>query len=552
MLALRAPNYNISRTIAQQYKYGSAILPTSTVNMETPNKYRDRYISSISFGDALAPLQYNDIGYSDNTFLLNDTENKAEVLEGILTSMNNAYNNLNDKDLHIFKIYTKNVSDVLNRIDEEIFTTVDEDINNYYLKCNAQLELREDLADTPITEIRLGVDKHFILLVTDFYDKMQWSDTFLTIGLIPTLFSDYKSKFNAQELKYFEELVHRSQLKRIVNSVVTDLFQQIFTTDKYEESIKNAAKNAAISNLVYTAIENCRRSVSQASRNAEAALDTYAQAKREYYEASNRLDLLENRREEMQEEYKTAFNMEGIVDIDFNDVYNTIKIAFRAPVTFYDVDEVECMLHSVTDENLIKFFTKVFIENKYTLYLYSQFNYSTRGNNFQAPGNISHSTLNDYNAMYNPHTHFYGCLGDYKPRLLDAQAKQDLLLFNNIALASLKSINFRDGAVISRWKSDLIDAFEYDSLLININCLEDEYGNKYSIKDIVNDEEPQEPQPELTDEDNAALDAALAQATALANGTVETQETFTEEDEVALEQMIDEERHPEIEEEFIW
>ena len=59
--------------------------------------------------------------------------------------------------------------------------------------------------------------------------------------------------------------------------------------------------------------------------------------------------------------------------------------------------------------------------------------------------------------MFNPHIHYYSCLGDYLPQIIEAHAKKDLVLFNNLAIASTRSINFRDGAVMNRWLDTLLN-----------------------------------------------------------------------------------------------
>jgi hypothetical protein len=120
----------------------------------------------------------------------------------------------------------------------------------------------------------------------------------------------------------------------------------------------------------------------------------------------------------------------------------------------------------------------------------SSFMYGVRGEDspFRSPGEVPIEILESYKALYNPHTYFFSCLGDYKPQLINAQAQQDLLMFNNIALASVKSINFRDGAVMNRWCNTLRSYVETSGWMqqkvLNIKCLEDEEGNFHSINDI--------------------------------------------------------------------
>ena len=99
--------------------------------------------------------------------------------------------------------------------------------------------------------------------------------------------------------------------------------------------------------------------------------------------------------------------------------------------------------------------------------------------------------LANYNCWYNPHTHFYNCLGDYEPQLRKLHNEKDLLMYNNVAIASTKSINFRDGAVTRRWLEDItrwVDAEPnynpYSISLIDIKAFEDEQGNLHSFREL--------------------------------------------------------------------
>jgi hypothetical protein len=188
------------------------------------------------------------------------------------------------------------------------------------------------------------------------------------------------------------------------------------------------------------------------------------------------------------EEINAAIQIEGIktVAVGNND---SLYITFVAPATFFNTDEAELVINNMPDNWVKQFFTDVFLEQKYKLHLYSKFMFSYEaGRNFNPPGSESADILQSFNAMYNPHLYFFNCLGDYRPQLADAQAHQDLLIFNNLALASTKSINFRDGTVMNRWRNSL---YEYSqdngytaSCLLNSKCLEDEDGNRLSIREV--------------------------------------------------------------------
>ena len=110
---------------------------------------------------------------------------------------------------------------------------------------------------------------------------------------------------------------------------------------------------------------------------------------------------------------------------------------------------------------------------------------------FRSPGSLNTSTMYDNDALFNPHIQYYSCLGDYQAELRAAQAKGDLLIYNNLCVSSLSSLNFRDGTVINRFLTDLNQQIEYDyengdDTIRNIctsKCLEDKQGNRISIRD---------------------------------------------------------------------
>ena len=144
-----------------------------------------------------------------------------------------------------------------------------------------------------------------------------------------------------------------------------------------------------------------------------------------------------------------------------------------------------------------QFFTDVFLEQKYKLMLYSPFYFDfDRQRSFRAPSSISGDELESNESLFNPHLFFYSCLGDYKAQLIDMQSKGDLLMYNNIALASLKSINFRDGAVINRWK-DFLGSLSRDNYttgpMLRSKCLIDTDGNIHSLDEIYFNTTEQEP-----------------------------------------------------------
>ena len=108
---------------------------------------------------------------------------------------------------------------------------------------------------------------------------------------------------------------------------------------------------------------------------------------------------------------------------------------------------------------------------------------------FRKPGAMDAAKMINYKGFFNPHIFFYNCLGDYESILRNMHAKQDLLMFVNTMIASTKSVNLRDGAVMNRWRDAIVSWFNdcYDSYTANqmmtIKCLQDEEGNLLSLEE---------------------------------------------------------------------
>ena len=213
----------------------------------------------------------------------------------------------------------------------------------------------------------------------------------------------------------------------------------------------------------------------------------YERLLNEYYNANIILNNLKESEDTVRDEIKTVLKSEYVCKYTLPG--NSIALVLKAPISFYDVEEYECAIKNMNPDSFAyKFFKDIFKDNKYELYVTAMFTLNFSPNsNFNRPGGTPINVLNEANALFNPHIHFFSCLGDYLPQLTKAHAEKDLLMFYNIALASLRSINFKDGTVINRWKEYLDnlvnDYVEYSDLILNLKCLKDSNGNFYSINE---------------------------------------------------------------------
>ena len=254
--------------------------------------------------------------------------------------------------------------------------------------------------------------------------------------------------------------------------------------------LKEIRIKAAINALSAARLSNARNTMYQAQDHAQNSLEAYSRYKKQYYEAQDIVRTLENNEEQFKEEVNAAISLDAIRDVTIQD--STIYTLFETTLSYYDEEEASLVLDNKPDSPAVRLFKEIFIEQKYKLHVVGQYQFSF-GNSamFRSPGSLNTSTMYDNDALFNPHIQYYSCLGDYQAELRAAQAKGDLLIYNNLCVSSLSSLNFRDGTVINRFLTDLNQQIEYDyengdDTMRNIcttKCLEDKQGNRLSIRD---------------------------------------------------------------------
>ena len=486
MLTLRR-NYDFDNVLAREYKiFDSNFAGTNNV----PGL---RWIRYKNIESALAPLAFNEIGIYQKSYGI-DCENYT--IETLNESLVQDYDNCSNNRVGIIRIYAskENFDTVYNSLETDLFVNPATPIPELYNKCMDQVTARESLDFFAKTQVKLMRGKNIVVLVSNYSDSEQASDYFLTIGLIPILFPNLKDKFNKEEMEYFKTLVNRSQVKRISNVKPTDAFNAMCSSQKYEDLIMSVRLQSTITNIVQGRVRQAREKVSFLSSEADTILKHYDQTYKDYLQANKILEDLEATTNEVEEEIKNAIKIENIVKVACQG--NVLIEYIKAPVTFFEADECECVMKNYNEDTPIwKFLNETFIEQKYKLNVLNKFYFDyAQGTPFNKPGSMDSNDLANYNCWYNPHTHFYNCLGDYEPQLRKLHNEKDLLMYNNVAIASTKSINFRDGAVTRRWLEDITrwvnaepNYNPYGISLIDIKAFEDEQGNLHSFRELFMD-----------------------------------------------------------------
>lgn len=452
------------------------------------------YIRSKNIGYAMLPIGFNELGIYQKTYCIADND-YLEMFPEVLAS---DYDKIGDRQFAIVRVYTTDVIGTFEKIPTELRTEVPTAVQELYNKCMDQVRLRNEYNGSVNIKVASIRGKHGIIIVTDYDDDTQASDMFLTIGLLPVLCKEWKDKFNDIEIEYFKTLVNRSQVKRISNVKAQEVFTEMCEHRKYKDMLKTIRLNMVVENIINNKVSEARNRVHSCQRNAEQALRTYTETQASYYECLDILDRVENKKEEYLEEYKSALVVEGVEDVSF-DGYGNLTITIRVPISFYNTDEAELYINRMKQdfsdrglnyERTIQFFEDVFITQKYKLIVVNNWLFnSVSPKDFRKPGAMDVTKMINYKGFFNPHIFFYNCLGDYESVLRNMHAKQDLLMFVNTMIASTKSVNFRDGAVMNRWRDTIADWFnDYNSSytanqMMTIKCLQDEEGNLLSLEE---------------------------------------------------------------------
>ena len=477
MLQLRS-QYDLDNSLASIYKYIDRNLTGSRQGLANRSYLSDLYIES-----ALLPVIYNDYEFTQKSYVLSEQLRLDEDLTNDLARLTEESINKNITYTRIF-VSIDNLNYDNNLLDSDMFVPVSDTIQSLYTKCLTQITAREEGKGAALDNLQLCMYKskvgNHIVSIQNFNDYLQASDVFLTIGLLPVLFPDFKETLNEEELEYFKGLVTRSQIKRISNVVVTELFEKAVQTKKYMDRLNEILFKKVLTNLSENRLRNVRRRIDDNMRTAEAAMQQYQNALTALDELHLRMRALEDGAEEFKEEVIAVKNMEGVesMQIDSSNIILNMSTTLR----YFETDEAEIVINRMDDDFMKWLFIKLFIDQSIKLHIVGCLRYSL--DNSRSDGYLyAHPTWETFakeQAYYNPHLEHFSCFGDYKPKLIKAQVDGDLLLFANIGLASMRALNFKDGTVLSRFRGDLIGMLNGNNFT-SLKMFEDEQGNRLTI-----------------------------------------------------------------------
>ena len=459
------------------------------------HNYRIRSAEPLIHADL--PLKMHEINLSRLGFYYDkdiETQNGftlSQIEEGIKDKLLDVFNDTTNDQIVIITGFIcdnslSNKDYEYSFIDKDLWKEhKDDGVISLYNKCVEQTSLRESERQARSIQQHLRLfqsrTKHIVLMLTDYQDADQESETYLTLGLTPVLFEDLKEKFEALEIEYFKTLVNRSQVKRISNVKAEQAFKNLEAIELYHTIERTIRYNTLFEQVANTRIRLVESNARQYKVSMESALQSYDSAVKKLQDAELLIEKYKEGTADIIEELKEVSKTNGVYDIQNYDS-SKMKLILRVPLDYFDTDEAECAIRNIQNSTVKRFLTELFIEQKYKLYIRTDayYTYTSEGN-FQDFGPINDSDFRSTNALFNPHFQYFHCLGNYKPELIKAMRNQDLIMYTNIAVAAARSINFKDGAVMRNWISWLADVFNGWDFMLSIKCLEKD-GKLYTLK----------------------------------------------------------------------
>ena len=507
---LQLLNNRFSNTYSSSYYYANTAErldcgDTSGVRLQNHTIY---FRGPTPLYHADLPLHMNRIPFVRKYFCFDETAEgqREEVMNGIKNKLLNLFNETSDIQYTIITGYL--AGDTLENdeyeyafIDRDIWKEFKDDaIKSLFNKCAEQTSLRETERQGRSIHQHIRIFKskvkHMILILTDYADIDQESESFLALGLAPIFFEDYKAKLNELELEYFKTLVNRSQVKRISNVKATNCFNALNSIEKYHDLEREIRYQSLFKRVAEARIRNVESQLTSCRSRADDAMRIYDESLAKIHNYEILINSFKEGTNSIIEELTTISKMKGVYDLNTNGS-DGLNITFRIPLDYFDADEAECAIRNVNNQNVVRFINDVFIEQKFKLMIRVDAFYSYSPNDsFRDFSCISEDRCKEINAMFNPHFQFYHCLGDYKPTLIKAMREQDLTLFVNVALAAARSMNFKDGAVCNRWFNWLAVAFDGNDYYLTMKCLEKD-GKLYSLYQWLNNEFDDAEEPEV-------------------------------------------------------
>ena len=323
---LQLLNNRFSNTYSSSYYYANTAErldcgDTSGVRLQNHTMY---FRGPTPLYHADLPLHMNRIPFVRKYFCFDETAEgqREEVMDGIKNKLLNLFNETSDVQYTIITGYL--AGDTLEN-DEYEYAFIDKDIwkefkdnaiKSLFNKCAEQTSLRETERQGRSIHQHIRIFKskvkHLILILTDYADIDQESESFLALGLAPVFFEDYKAKLNELELEYFKTLVNRSQVKRISNVKATNCFNALNSIEKYHNLEREIRYQSLFKKVAEARIKNVESQLTNYRTRADDAMRIYDESLAKIHNYEILINSFKEGTNSIIEELTTIDNIEAI------------------------------------------------------------------------------------------------------------------------------------------------------------------------------------------------------------------------------------------------
>ena len=451
-------------------------------------RFRGHYLGGKTIGFPDLPYLFNIDKYIQDTIILQETLDSTFDMD-IINQIIVAYTNIaveNQNHLIYLRMYANDytcLDDYFANLDGWLVHESD-NIAALYGKTMLDTKDRNEVYNIPNMGARIinSLEHNIVIEVVNYDDEEQASDYYLTLGIIPMLFENIKELLNEDEKNLLKEFIRRSQVKRIRNVECENLYYRVYTSNKYQDAMKDFRFKAQIEAILNSRRSRVRRRINEAMNAREDALQRYQNALRELETATNMETQLQND-DAIKEEISMVTRMQPVIDFDVQG--DNIYITLRTNLEYYDPDLLDITLSRNQDRYdsaiTTQFFRDVFIDEKYKYYVMNRYPFNIADGNLSLPQSIVYTCYNrNLNALYNPHIEYYKCYGSNETQIIKAHRDKDLIGYVNALISSLKNVNFADSAVFSRW---------YNNIKAMLTGADDENANDYKYCTFLEDRE---------------------------------------------------------------
>lgn len=258
---------------------------------------------------------------------------------------------------------------------------------------------------------------------------------------------DFRSEYTRKALIGLETRIERSELERI-RSLIERMDNEV---REYEEYIADKMRNIQEQNIRLMGLEYKIRKDEEEGIDSEI-MKYFLRNKRLYLRSYNDFSFMFDAKD---------YLMFWDEDLARNTIDNIRSFAYN-PGTRVDVP--------YSQEEMKKLLEEIFIERNFKIIFCGTYNFDLQNRSVRAQSHLGYGyEFND--STPNPHLDQYRCLGDYEKAINAFLRNNDYIGAIEQCVASVRSLNFGDGAVMQEFFRRWYGIADY-GYPINMRCIE--------------------------------------------------------------------------------